>query len=658
MSLNRIKALAVLVVVAFGLACNTASRGSTPQALPQESSSANRCAAVPPVPRTHKPLRVLIFAGGPSHEFQLVRRLFVREVACKRAELSICLQQSTENIAFDVPPERLLGDFPELLEQNARQPDNKYVNLLMYDVVIAFDTDWSQLSDAQQASLVKWLKEYGGGLVLVPGPLKTYKLSYQKRLKPLADLLPVELQDYRVAEKTSAGEPAKLAFTEAASNTAFLNLDGNADQPLRAWEEFFAAGRGFYKWYPVERIRDGAVELAHVAIAGKLPFLLTGQAGKGRVVFLAWGDTWRLLQYRPNWYDRFWDGLVRYAANARPTALESHGQAVVLSAEERRAVDKALDYLVKQQLRDGRWQSKVVPYPTSETALAGQALLMAGSTLQGGKYAAPVRRAVEYLLKNSQRNGLIGSPNANEANRYMLGHGHAMAFLASVYGDEEDADRRESLAKVLNNAIVFTEKSQSINGNWFCRSAVDGGGDRDPDSPETQRSTLVQLQALSAARTAGLPVPRQLFDNAHKYLAKHFKDIDPLKEADPFAPAVLAAGYTDQDWATPAAKKLLSFGRPALVPADKWTGGVNELSGVYFVQALLAYRLGDSRYAQLMPDSKADERITWSQYRKETFATLVKAQAEDGSWDDTLGNTALHLAILQLESAALPVYQR
>src|SRR5205085_6117496 len=37
-----------------------------------------------------KPLRVLLFAGGPSHDYQFVRTLFVREVDQHRAELSVC----------------------------------------------------------------------------------------------------------------------------------------------------------------------------------------------------------------------------------------------------------------------------------------------------------------------------------------------------------------------------------------------------------------------------------------------------------------------------------------------------------------------------------------------------------------------------------------
>jgi hypothetical protein len=81
----------------------------------------------------------------------------------------------------------------------------------------------------------------------------------------------------------------------------------------------------------------------------------------------------------------------------------------------------------------------------------------------------------------------------------------------------------------------------------------------------------------------------------------------------------------------------------------------------HFFQALLAYQLGEDGHAQLVPDADADQRITWSRYRAQVFPALVKAQKADGSWDDWFGDgygTAAALAILQLEDAVLPIYQR
>ena len=51
--------------------------------------------------------------------------------------------------------------------------------------------------------------------------------------------------------------------------------------------------------------------------------------------------------------------------------------------------------------------------------MAGMALLMEGSTLQSGRYCLNIERAVNWLTKRAQPNGLIGDPNnPTESERY------------------------------------------------------------------------------------------------------------------------------------------------------------------------------------------------------------------------------------------------
>ena len=49
-------------------------------------------------------------------------------------------------------------------------------------------------------------------------------------------------------------------------------------------------------------------------------------------------------------------------------------------------------------------------YPTAMTALAGMALLARVRTTTQGKYAANLRKSVDYLVTRSRSNGLIGDP--------------------------------------------------------------------------------------------------------------------------------------------------------------------------------------------------------------------------------------------------------
>src|SRR5437879_4257381 len=81
----------------------------------------------------------------------------------------------------------------------------------------------------------------------------------------------------------------------------------------------------------------------------------------------------------------------------------------------RPTIQKGLDYLVKQQFKDGHWGANGDQYPVSMTGLAGMALLMEGSTIKEGKYSQQIRRAADWFMersmKGNQRDGLIGNPD-------------------------------------------------------------------------------------------------------------------------------------------------------------------------------------------------------------------------------------------------------
>src|SRR5262249_41049977 len=150
----------------------------------------------------------------------------------------------------------------------------------------------------------------------------------------------------------------------------------------------------------------------------------------------------------------------------------------------------------KQQHADGHWGANGDQYSVAMTGVAAQALLMEGSTVRDGKYSKNIRRAVDWLMARSQkgnRDGLIGDTNnPSEASRYMYGHGFAMLFLASAYGEEQEKDRRAKLKDILTRAAKYTANAQSTQGGWYYMSRTEGG-DNDEGSV-----TVTQLQALRA----------------------------------------------------------------------------------------------------------------------------------------------------------------
>src|SRR5690348_8111978 len=67
--------------------------------------------------------------------------------------------------------------------------------------------------------------------------------------------------------------------------------------------------------------------------------------------------------------------------------------AATVRAEElppkyRDSVKKGLEFLKKQQAKDGHWAAQNNAYPVTMTGLAGLAMLMEGSTVREGQYSA------------------------------------------------------------------------------------------------------------------------------------------------------------------------------------------------------------------------------------------------------------------------------
>jgi len=296
----------------------------------------------PPDPKPEKPLRVLLFAGGPTREYQFLRSFFSKQAERKRLELSLHLQSSGPASVQDVPPDRLLKEFPARLDAGKNKAaDDKSGNLAAYDVIVAFDPDWTKLTEEQGLLLERWVRKAGGGLLFIAGSVHASKLGradpVPRGLQAILDLLPVRLADSTVEKKLPTDTPRPLKFPSAEK---FLKLDDRGIDPLAGWSEFFFGTqrddwqrtkdpptRGFYRAYPVQSVKRGAKVIAsfrqaEARIEGEertseeVPYLVSMQQDKGKVIYLGSGELWRLRQYNADFYDRLWSGLVRHAAAA------------------------------------------------------------------------------------------------------------------------------------------------------------------------------------------------------------------------------------------------------------------------------------------------------------------------------------------------------
>ncbi|MEZ6070959.1 MAG: prenyltransferase/squalene oxidase repeat-containing protein [Pirellulales bacterium] len=318
--------------------------------------------------------------------------------------------------------------------------------------------------------------------------------------------------------------------------------------------------------------------------------------------------------------------------------------AAPLDAETQRVVSRGLDWLANTQSRLGHWSAADGRYPTAMTALAGVALLSEGSTTTQGKYAPNIRSAVNYLVSRSRENGLIGDPTRDD--RYTYGHGFSMLFLSQVAGEEEDADRRAELVDVLTRAVQFTGEAQTAAGGWGYVSAADGNGF------DEGSTTITQVQGLRGCRNVGIPVPKEIIDRAIQYIRDCTLPnggVQYSSKGGGARPAISAAAiaclFNAGEYDDEYVPKLLDYCNKNLSNIANQGFGHWHYAHFYYSQVL--YREGGN---------------TWTEYRDKIQERLISEASPDGSWNQgyigPVYTTAINLTVLQLENAALPIYQR
>jgi hypothetical protein len=329
-------------------------------------------------------------------------------------------------------------------------------------------------------------------------------------------------------------------------------------------------------------------------------------------------------------------------------------------------VQKGLKWLVEQQnKRDGHWEATGQGYPITMTALGGMALLCEGSTVREGKYARNIRQARDFLMSRAMPNGMIGNPQIpGEAGRYMYGHGFGLMFLSCVYGEEKDVDQRRKLEDILVRAAKFSRDAQTSRGGWGYISARDGG------NFDEGSVTITQVQALRAARNAGVKVPPEAIKDSQDYLNKSTGADGGVTYSlahgiggggrPALTAAAISCGFSSGDYNSPLVKKWFQFCERQVPLLRGARFGHDEYTHYYYAQAL--YMLGDDGYGKLFPESKAADRLSWKKYREATFDFLKQTQSAEGYWTGShvgpVFATACYLTILQLDNAALPIYQR
>ncbi len=184
----------------------------------------------------------------------------------------------------------------------------------------------------------------GGGFVYVAGPVNTVQLAgpaedEKTRLGPILQDLPVVPKDIRLEAMNRSTEKAwPLDFKDASADLLkFLKLkDETADEKFQDdWKDFFgpiqpdrSVDRGFYNFYPVESVTPAALVAAYFGDpeakakdpkgqTSLMPYIVVSNPAdeEKRVIWVGWGEMWRLRQKNEAYLEHFWTKLTRYAGD-------------------------------------------------------------------------------------------------------------------------------------------------------------------------------------------------------------------------------------------------------------------------------------------------------------------------------------------------------
>jgi len=281
---------------------------------------------------------VLLFAGGPTREYQFLKALLYRD---KSTTLDVLLQTARPGISQEAA--KILDKFPE-----TRQA------MYGYDCVVAFDPQWQALSPAQIDLLESWVGEQGGGLVVIAGPIHTGQTVMgwvqSPAMAKIRGLYPVEFQRRATAmegETYVSKDPWPLDFTREGREAEFLWLAETESASQQAW----AAFPGVYSCQPVRAAKAGATVFARFSdpeapqsgpsqpgsrgmasrdhAGGQLPYFVGQFYGAGRVFYMGSGEMWRLRRVEEGAFEQFYTRLIRHVSQGRLLRQSSRGSLLV-----------------------------------------------------------------------------------------------------------------------------------------------------------------------------------------------------------------------------------------------------------------------------------------------------------------------------------------
>ncbi len=200
---------------------------------------------------------------------------------------------------------------------------------------------------------------------------------------------------------------------------------------------------------------------------------------------------------------RFLGSLIIAAAIACPVHGEGEWE---ITRESEQALERGLEWLAKNQGRDGNWSSNDVGL----VSLGVLAFLSNGHAPGRGRYGDTVQAALDYVVDNAKPSGLL---NISNSQRDMYNHGLSTFVLGQAYGMTTTRDQR--LRTTLDRALRLIQDTQCGDGGWDYRARRLGRG-------HDLSLVVMQAKALRSAADSGLDVPPEIIAAAIDSVREHY----------------------------------------------------------------------------------------------------------------------------------------
>jgi len=289
---------------------------------------------------------------------------------------------------------------------------------------------------------------------------------------------------------------------------------------------------------------------------------------------------------------------------------------------------KGLNYLVSTQDKNsGTWSDSYGSQP-GVIGLAILAILAHGEDPNFGPYSAVVKRAVEAILRQANKQtGYIGSS--------MYNHGFATLALAEVYGTVND----ERIGPALKRAVemILTSQENNTLGGWRYSP-----GSSDADTTVSG----AQMVALFAAKNAGFAVP----DKAFKRGLAYYKSMQSTDGG---------FGYS-----SPGGSNGPRTAIGALVFALGKQKDSKEFKSAFRYIQQVGFQEGSYPYYYIYYAAQAmfhGDMKAFGKWNEKNQRWLSATQGTDGSWSGSHGptfSTASALLSLAVNYRLVPIYER